>query len=281
MQTAKTVVPNFLFIGADRCGSKSLHNIFRQHPDTYVPAIADPYFFDKNYDRGLDWYFNLFKDAPPSSTAIGEFSHDYIHSSDAAGRIARDLPGVKLMATLRHPIDRAFSSYGAAYSAGMIRSSFATALKEVPELIENSFYADKLECYFEHFDRSQVKVLFFDDLAADPVSFAKQAFDFLGLRFVTEIDYGRKMSPLSKPRLPFSGAVSKQAANLLRKLGWVNLLGKLKSSRAVRGIFYKPYTQQDKPDVDPQVREMLKDVFEPQIVRLEEMLGRDLASWRV
>ena len=64
--------------------------MFRQHPDCYVPPIADPYFFDKNYGRGLDWYFKLFADAPPTALAIGEFSHDYIHSPEAAERIARD-----------------------------------------------------------------------------------------------------------------------------------------------------------------------------------------------
>ena len=69
-----TVRPTFLFIGADRCGSKSLHNMFRQHPDCYVPPIADPYFFDKNYDRGLDWYFKLFADSPASALGSGNCS---------------------------------------------------------------------------------------------------------------------------------------------------------------------------------------------------------------
>ena len=275
-----TIVPNFLFIGADRCGSKSLHNMFRQHPDCYVPPIADPYFFDKNYSRGLDWYFKLFEDAPDSAQAIGEFSHDYIHSREAAERISRDLPQVKLIASLRHPVDRTFSSYASAHSAGVINVSFEQALKEVPMLISNSLYADKLETYFDYFDKDRIKVLLFDDLASDPPSFAKQAFDFLGLRFVEEIDYGRKMSQLSESRLPFSGALSKQGANLLRRLGWVELLGKLKSSDFVRSLFYKPYSDNTKPQVEPHVRKMLGELFEPQIERLEKLLGRELTSWR-
>ncbi len=275
-----TVRPTFLFIGADRCGSKSLHNMFRQHPGCYVPPIADPYFFDKNYDRGLDWYLKLFENAPATAQAIGEFSHDYIHSPEAAERIARDLPDVKLMATLRHPVDRTFSSYASAHSAGVIRVPFEQALQDVPMLIDNSLYADKLEAYFEHFGRDRIKVLFFDDLANDPAEFGKQAFQFLGLPFVEEIDYGRRMSQLSESRIPFSGAVSKQAANLLRRLGWVELLGKLKSNHFVRSLFYKPYSSESKPQVEPHVRKMLGEVFEPQIERLEKMLGRDLSAWR-
>ncbi len=274
------IVPNFLFIGADRCGSKSLHNMFRQHPDCYVPPIADPYFFDKNYDRGLDWYYRLFENAPSSTKAIGEFSHDYIHSADAAQRIARDLPNVKLLATLRHPIDRTFSSYAAAHAAGVIRVPFEQALDEVPMLIDYSMYADKLDVYFGLFGRDRMKVLFFDDLANDPKAFAKQAFDFLGLPLIEEIDYGRRMSPLSKSRVPFSGVASKQAANVLRRLGFVKLLGKLKSNDFVRSLFYKPLAQSDKPKMEPHLRGKLRDIFEPQVVRIEQMLERDLAAWR-
>ena len=275
------VRPTFLFIGGDRCGSKSLHNIFRQHPDCYVPPIADPYFFDKNYDRGLDWYFDLFAAASPTAQAIGEFSHDYIHSVEAAQRIAVDLPDVKLLAALRHPIERTFSSYAAAYSAGVISTPFEQALQEVPMLIGNSLYADKLEVYLKLFPRKQIKILLFDDLEDDPRSFAEQAFDFLGLRTDDDIDYGQRMSVLSKSRWPLAGTISKMGANTLRKLGWVSLLGRLKSNPRFRALFYKPYTADDRPQIAATTRRMLSETFAPQIDRIEKMLGRDLSHWRV
>lgn len=61
--------PAFLFIGVDRCGSKTLHKFF-QLPACYIPSIADPYFFDKNYDRGHDWNYSLFAAAPDSTLAL-------------------------------------------------------------------------------------------------------------------------------------------------------------------------------------------------------------------
>ncbi len=277
----KIIRPTFLFIGADRCGSKSLHHMFRQHPDCFVPAIADPYFFDRNYDRGLDWYLNLFAGAVPTARAIGELSHDYIHSADAARRIAADLPDVRLLATLRHPIDRAFSSYASAFSAGVITTSFEQAIEEVPMLVGNSLYADKLDVYYDLFPRERIKVLFFDDLENNPRAFARQAFDHVGLRFVDEIDYGQKMSPLSKSRFPLSGTLSKMGANTLRKLGWVNMLGRLKSNKTFRSMFYKEYSADERPEVAASTRGLLGEKFAPQIDRLEEMLGRDLSHWRV
>lgn len=281
VSTSANVRPNFLFIGADRCGSKSLHNFFRQHPDCYVPPIADPLFFDVNYERGMDWYLDLFAAAPKSARAIGEFSHDYIHSAPAAERIAAHFPDIKLLATLRHPIDRAFSSYASAHSAGVIRTSFEQAVKEEPFLVGRSMYADKLKVYYNFFPPEQLKVLFFDDLEADPRAFAGQAFEFLDLPLIDEIDYGKRMSVLSRSRFPLSGPLSKAGALSLRKLGWVNLLGTLKSNARFRALFYKPYTASDKPQVTPETRKRLSEIFAPQIDALETMLGRDLSAWRV
>ena len=124
-----TTLPNFLFMGGDRCGSKTTHYLLQQHPHCYVPPIADPQFFDRNYDRGLEWYATLFEDAPDTAKAVGECSK-YIHSKEAAGRIARDPPSARLLVTLRHPIDRAFSSYVGAFNRRVIRMPFEEALEE-------------------------------------------------------------------------------------------------------------------------------------------------------
>lgn len=279
--TTATVWPTFLFIGADRCGSKSLHNIFRQHPDCYTPPIADPLFFDENYERGLQWYLSLFAAAPPTARAIGEFSHNYIHHPEAARRIAADLPDAKLLATLRHPIERTFSSYASAFNSGLIRTPFEQALDEVPMLIQYSLYADELDVYFDLFDRRQIKILFFDDLQADPKAFAAEAFRFLDLPVLDEIDYYTRVSVLDKPRFPLAGHLRKQGALMLRRLGWVNLLGKLKSSPRITGLFCRRYRPSERPQVKPETRKRLSAVFAPQIDRLEKTLGRDLSSWRV
>lgn len=95
-----------------------------------------------------------------------------------------------------------------------------------------------------------------------------------------DIDYGRRVSQLSAPQFPLSGAISKQAANLLRRLGWVNLLGKLKRNARVHSLFYKPYAAGEKPQMSAAARRRLQKLFAPQIDRLEKMLARDLSHWR-
>jgi hypothetical protein len=75
--------------------------------------------------------------------------------------------------------------------------------------------------------------------------------------------------------------LSKLGAHALRKLGWVNLLGTLKSNPQFRALFYKPYAADKKPQVSLETRKRLGDIFAPQIDALEAMLGRDLSAWRV
>lgn len=274
-------LPTFLYIGADRCGSKWLHNIFVHHPDVFVPEIADPYFFDRQYHRGLAWYSNLFKDAPSGAKAIGELSHDYIHSVEAARRIHKDLTEVKIIATLRHPVERSFSSYQSAYDAGVIRSSFEDALNEHPFLLHNSRYHQNLRPFFELFARSNIKILLYDQLMSDPRGYAREIFDFIGVPFVDGLDYDVIFNPLSRPRASIGGAMAKLASRSLRKCGLVEVLGWAKRRNSVRAIFYKNYSAEHRPMVNPVTRRRLLEEFGAETNNLEMLIHQDLAAWQV
>ncbi len=276
-----TKLPTFLFIGADRCGSKWLHNIFLHHPDVFVPEIADPYFFDRQYHRGLEWYANLFKDAPGGAKAIGELSHDYLHSVETARRIHEHLPDVKIIATLRHPAERSFSSYQAACDAGVIRGSFEDALNEHHHLVHNSRYHQNLTPFFELFDRSNIKIMLYDQLMSDPRGYAREIFDFIGVPFVDGLDYDVIFNPLSSSRASVGGAIAKHVARGLRKVGLVEVLGWAKRRSGVRAIFYKDYSAEQRPTVSPATRRRLVEKFGDEINSLEMLIRRDLAAWRV
>ena len=185
--------PNFLYIGPDKSGSTWLFHVLSRHPECYVPAAKDIYFFDRYYDRGLEWYLSFFKDAPPKAKAIGELSHDYLFSAQAASRIARDLPCVRLVTNLRNPVERTFSHYLYLVRSGKTNQSFEIALEQFPELIDNSLYAKHLSAYFREFRRANIRVLFFDRLQ----------------RFVTTADWSgifrssRMLRPRQKPSASF------------------------------------------------------------------------------
>lgn len=48
-------LPNALIVGVKKGGTRAVLEFIRIHPD--VRALGtEPHFFDRNYDRGLDWY---------------------------------------------------------------------------------------------------------------------------------------------------------------------------------------------------------------------------------
>jgi len=277
----RVVRPTFIFVGADRCGSKWLHQTFLSHPGCFVPRIADPYFFDRQFHRGMDWYLNLFRGAPATAVAVGEFSHDYLHSEAAARRIREQLPDVRILMTLRHPVDRAYSDWAHSHTVGLAPSTFEDALECVPTLLENSTYAQKVARYFDLFGRENVHVMLYDRLVSDPRGLATEAFSFVGLSPNADIDFERVYNPFRVGRWAIGGRIARGAADLLRGGGHEEFLGWLRRSAAVRGILFKRAGNGGRPTMRPDTRQRLLEHFEPEITRLEELLGVDLSAWRV
>ena len=269
--------PTFLFIGPDKTGSTWLYEVLRQHPRCYVPKIKDIYFFDRHYDRGLDWYLEFFKDAGPTDLAVGELSHDYLFSTAAPARIQHDFPEIKLLTCLRDPVARTFSHYLYLVRSGLTRAPFEQALSEFPELINNSQYARHLEPFVDLFG-AQLKVLFFEHLDRDAASFAKDVFDFIGLPAAPAIDYAQQVLPASRPRSHALARSAKFGATLARKLGMVNLVGVVKRS-FVRELLYASYKSIDKPTMDDAVGVQLRSTFAPDVERLAGVLDVDLKHW--
>lgn len=105
-------LPNFLHIGTGKAATSWLWRACQEHPQIFVPPKPDNVnFFTVAYHRGLKWYENEYFSEYSGQPAIGEFSNSYQWHEPAMQRIARDLPDVKLATTLRHPVERAFLSW--------------------------------------------------------------------------------------------------------------------------------------------------------------------------
>lgn len=270
--------PNFLFIGPDKTGSSWMYEILKQHPNSYVPQCKDIYFFDRYYARGFDWYLSFFKEAGAQHLAVGELSHDYLFSRVAAERIKQDLPDVKLLTCLRHPVERTFSHYLFMIRSGRTRVPFHQALDDFPELINNSLYYKHLSQYFHLFKKEQIKVLFFQDLKSDSVQFARQFLDFLELPFVPDINYSQEVLAASRPRLFILARLAKMSANLARDLGFTNAVGRVKQSQWMQ-LLYKPLAPQEKPQMTAAESNDLLKAFRQDTLLLQDLLQVDLSDW--
>ncbi len=194
-------LPDFIIGGAPRSGTTWLYELLDRHPDVYMakPLKPEPKFFlrDDEYAKGLAYYSERwFANAGPGKIA-GEKSTDYLESSAAGARIARDLPHVKLIFILREPVSRAYSNYLWSKMNGLETEDFVTALRleerrerELPEkwkftrpfsYFSRGLYAELLEPYFNRFMEQQLLIARFEDIIERPSALAETVQRFLGV----------------------------------------------------------------------------------------------------
>jgi hypothetical protein len=268
------MLPNFLLIGPGRSGSDWIVKNLGLHPQVYLPVKKSTRYFSDNYSRGLEWYARHFRGR--TEPALGEASVGYLLHPDAPHRIAKDLPNVRLIATLRNPVDRAYSSYGRLHAIARPGEpnygvSFEDKLAATPRLITAGLYATHLQTYFSLFPRENLLVLFFEDMVASPREYLRSIFRFLE---VSE-DFD---SPIVGQKLNSTTLLSLKSTSwpryyLHRALVKFNLFG-----------LAKRIDDAPKPPagrIDPDTRRMLiQKYYCAEIDKLEELTGRDLSHWK-
>jgi len=134
------MLPSFLIAGGQRCGTTSLFKALAAHPLVRKAIFhKGVHYFDTNYHRGIKWYrghFPTVRTAEKTRQQYGEpartfeSSPYYLYHPLAAGRIARDLPEVKLLVLVRDPVERAYSQHAHELARGFEKEpSFARALE--------------------------------------------------------------------------------------------------------------------------------------------------------
>ena len=202
-------VPDFIIIGAAKCGTTSLHHILVQHEQVFIPDREVYFFdvddfeqhtdffthggqfsfhdFDRDFETYADWYQDFFRDARPGQL-IGEDSTTYLASERAPARIARLLPNVRLVAMLRDPVARAYSHYWHNVRAGYATHTFEKTLRyNTGNLLRRGYYFEQLERYRPLLDSGQLLVLFFEDFVADTDGTIERVCAHIGLPEAPEL----------------------------------------------------------------------------------------------
>jgi hypothetical protein len=217
------LLPDYLIIGAQRAGTTSLFKYLVRHPAVARPFLGKgAHFFDTNYSGDLDEYRAYFpttaykwvvKATRRMDAVTGEGSPYYLAHPHAPYRIAETLPGVKLIALLRDPVDRAYSHHQHEVARGFEDLSFEEALEREPERLAgelermredpsyNSFavqhhtylsrgrYAEQLEVWYGLFPKDQILVLPSEELFSDPDRTFRAVLAFLGLPAISLREY--------------------------------------------------------------------------------------------
>jgi hypothetical protein len=277
--------PDFLIIGAAKCGTTSLASWLRAHPEVFVPADKELFFFDSNWDRGLEWYGQQFAEADPKQL-IGEATPTYILSDETLDRIQRVAPDVKLIVCVREPVERAWSHYRHWRKKGEPRS-FAEACAEELALgrppaivhwrrdrpahyryLAPGRFAAQLGPVAERFGRERIHVVFLEDLEADPAGAFAGVCAFLGVD--AGVPPGRK----------------ENFATTLRPLWLYGILLRIRFGRwAPKWLGRWVFLRMHRPDADaapmePSLSAALREHFAAENAELAAWLDRPLpATW--
>lgn len=276
------MVPNFLIIGSQKAGTTSLYHVLKQNPQIFLPERKEVnyFFLQSEYDKGFEHYLSHFEQVPPETLAIGEASPGYICHPLAPARIHQWLPDAKLILTVRHPVDRAYSQY---WDNRRSLSEHRTFEQAVETALHATYSPDKLgyfsrgtyiqyiRRYLELFDRQQLLVLPFEDLRTDSHAFYQRVFEFLGVdpEFTTPA-----MTESFNPAAIWHNPLYRFFFNQPSGIRW--LPAKLR-----RFTFFGERTPWRYPPMQPETRKKLLDFYRPWNAHLAEFLGRDLSAWDV
>lgn len=190
-------MPDFVCVGAMRCGTTTLWELLARHPRVYLPETKELHFFDDRdgaLGQGLEAYAAHFATAP-AGAVCGESSPSYLFVPGTAERIAAVLPDARLLAILRDPVARAWSQYWFNVRRGREWLRFEEAIereeartrRDDPRwqrwfaYVGRGRYAEQLRRYDAVFGREQLLVLFLDELLADPGATMARVFGHIGL----------------------------------------------------------------------------------------------------
>jgi len=187
-------LPDFLIIGAARCGSSSLHRNILNHPKVIGP---DPEKFMKNamnhkevhfFDRDHKWkmgeeYYRGFWKVIPSGSLGFESTPNYLYEPNVPGRVRKILPAGKFIIILRDPVDRAWSHFCRWRRKSHLHVN-NVFIKKNHMIIKKGIYYDQLVRWLNHFDRDQFLIIRSEDFFSNSGRILRGVFEWLGLEWI-------------------------------------------------------------------------------------------------
>jgi len=298
------MMPNFIVIGAPRAGTTSLYHYLCQHPQVMMSRIKETNYFaylasraEPGFHPGpttlwpvknLTEYKALFRGG--ESMAMGEASPLYFFAPGTAQQIKLHIPDVRLVVILRNPVERAYSAYLKNRREGIETSAFADRIMQEihhPEMVVCSehyylragMYFERISDYLQHFERSQLKIVFQEGLQSDPAGLMGELFAFLGVDsgFVpdTSVRFNQSLPPMlvkSSGNRRLLKEITRRVREFIPRKVYYSLLN--------FGYFVNKnlpgYSQLEK-----QTTLLLLERYRQDILNLQNFLGRDLSHWLV
>lgn len=274
-------LPTFLIIGVPKAGTAALSFALGEQPEVFSHPAKELHFFDEHFERGLDWYRSQFANAGDAS-AVGEATPTYVLRDQWVERAASAIPDARIILQVRHPVDRFWSSYWFFRLFGFESRSIPEIFREDTGVgsgsptdrmghIRAGWYDEIYDRITRAWPEENLFVIDAADLRRHPAETVTKAARHVGVVDPTETEPGTSHNRMTLPR---SEVVHRIFVTALRR-GWITSQGRL-----ARTWLKHNWSAERPPPLEPSLRQMLLDHYEPHVARFEAMVGREFPSWR-
>ena len=241
-------------------------------------------FFSYHYENGFRWYESQFI-GQSGTREIGEISPSYFHEVAASERAHAYAPNLKIVVSLRDPIERALSQHRHMARLGFIPTddlSFETALASNPTYLDQGFYHRHLVRWMDAFGTSNVHVILMEDIKLGSQAVAQALFRFLAIDETHHPDALEKKSNTSY--FVKSQRIDRTVATLRKSLTTI-VIGpawKCLGDSGLRRVYHALNRRESGsviPEPKPETLLSLRHAFQDDVLRLSTLLGRDLSGW--
>ncbi len=291
---------DFIGIGTARAASTWIAKCLEEHPQICIASTKDVSFFDEEYKiKSRNYLEQYFRHCSVENK--GAFSLTYLTDPKMPLLLKKYFSETKLIACLRHPIERVYSHYWLDKSIKKIGKniSFKEAIKKDQKYIQLGLYYHTLRDYSRLFPPENLLILIYEDIQKDPLKFIQKIYKFLGIDYTFRPSLAnQRINPATKQRLKIDFINERNIGKLinLSKSLKQNLIGKVfvRIIETLR-IPYLIYHIQDKniidkfgiklktfqkPPIKTRTRKYLQEIYKEDIEKLEKLLNRDLSFWQ-
>jgi hypothetical protein len=206
-------IVDFIIIGAQRSGTTALSLNISKHPDLYInnnenPKISEVHFFDLNWQKGIEWYKKKLHSSNIKYKCVGEKTPSLLNLPSTFPLIQSVNPYVKLIITLRNPVQRAYSAWKLNKKNGTEHLSFKKAISFELNYLKNqnqTFFTLSKQylyrgLYFKHikellkwFPKQNIIILISEQVKKNSIQEYNKIFSFLNLKEINTLDYQQEV----------------------------------------------------------------------------------------